>query len=139
MILAHPFERTMKKVIGIAPLIIALILGTCLSSQAQIVMAQPIQIDGGFNNYMYSFNKGKQNTEIQQNHLQSDEVYRNSSTTKNVDQIKYNYGVVLIDYETLYKVCTFKENKETGLYSGSYYRKLVSCNRNSDEIFKNLN
>ena len=126
----------MKKIIGIASLIIALILGTCLSSQAQIVMVRPIQIDGGFNSYMNPFNKGEQNTEIQQRHLQSDEVYRNSSTTKIVDQIKYNYGVVIIDYVTLYKVCTFKENKETGLYSGSYYRKLVSCSRNSNKTIE---
>lgn len=126
----------MKKIIGIASLIIALILGTCLSSQAQIVMVRPIQIDGGFNSYMNPFNKGEQNTEIQQRHLQSDEVSENSNTAANADQIKYKRGVLLIDSETLYKVCTYKKNKETGLYSGSYYRNLVSCSRNSNKTIE---
>ena len=66
MILAQLFEETMKKTIGIAPLIIALILGTCICSQAQIVTVQPVNFDGGFS--MYKNLNGK---ELQKTHKQS--------------------------------------------------------------------
>lgn len=122
----------MKKIIGIASLIIALILGTCLSSQAQIVMVQPMQIDGGFNSYLNILDNGNKNNK----HIDN---VSDSNFDTDANQVKNKPGDLIVDYESLYKICTYKENKETGLHSGSYYRKVVSCNPNSNKALKKSN
>ena len=132
MILAHPFERTMKKIVGIAPLIIALILGTCFSSQAQIVTVQPISLDGGLS--MFSnrpINGLDKTTDYQtQNTLKT-------STTKNSDILQFPDLLIenefyIIEYELKYSLSSYCKNKLTNLKSGSYYCKLVGCKQNTE-------
>jgi hypothetical protein len=140
MILAHLFEKTMKKIIiGIAPLIIALILGTCLSSRAQIVMAQPIQIDGGFGMLYHLNEKGLQKTD---NNIVQNSIYSGNHSETNMDpypNLKQKKEYYIIEYEVKYSIYTYGINRQTDLLSGSYYCKLVGCNFNTESVLKDLN
>jgi hypothetical protein len=139
VILAHPFERTMRKIIGIAPLIIALILGTSLSSQAQIVTVQPVNFDGGFS--MYKNQNGIElqkptNDQVKNSTLLNRDINTNSSRYPDISNTNEYY---VIEYEVKYSICSYNSNKQTDLQSGSYYCILVGCKFNTESVFKDLN
>lgn len=139
LILAHLFEKTMKKIIGIAPLIIALILGTCLSSQAQIVMVQPMPIDGGFGMFYHLRGKAIQKTD---NNMVKNSIHSTNDSETNIAQypdLTQEKEYYIIEYEVKYSICTYNSNRQTNLQSGSYYRKLVSCKQNDETFTKKLN
>lgn len=129
----------MKKIFGIASLIIALILGTCLSSQAQIVMVQPMQIDGGFG-MLHSLNvENQQNTARE---YEDSSVHDKSNIElKHVQSpgLKSGNEYYIIEYEVKYSICTYNKNRQTDLQSGSYYHKLVGCKFKNESASKDLN
>ncbi len=129
----------MKRIIGIAPLIIALILGTCLSSQAQIVMVQPMQIDGGFGMFYHLSGKDLQKTD---NDMVKNSIHSSNDSETNITKypdLTQEKEYYIIEYEVKYSICTYNSNRQTNLQSGSYYRKLVGCKFNTESVFKDLN
>ncbi|MCB2207671.1 MAG: hypothetical protein KQH67_05195 [Bacteroidetes bacterium] len=129
----------MKRIIGIAPLIIALILGTCLSSQAQIVMVQPMPIDGGFGMFYHLRGKAVQKTD---NNMVKNSIHSTNDSETNIAQypdLTQEKKYYTIEYEVKYSICTYNGNRRTDLQSGSYYCKLVGCKLNNESISKDLN
>lgn len=133
MILAHLFERTMQKIVGIAPLIIALFLGTCFSSQAQIVTVQPINLDGGIKMIHEQFKY-----DIQSQNYGKEDRNSNCDTLQFSNLMMTNENLIK-EFKLEYILCRNNNIEKTDLISGSYYRKLVSCYGNSGKTQKNLN
>lgn len=139
MILAHQFEKIMQKIIRIAPLIIALILGTCYSSQAQIVTVQPNHIDGGFSTFHGNHAKNQQKPA--DNNLKSTISSDADSELKlaKYPDLNTDNSYYIIEYEVRYSICSYNKNRQTDLQSGSYYCKLVGCKFNNESVSKDLN
>lgn len=139
MILAHPFEKIMKRIIGIAPLIVALILGTCLSSQAQIVMVQSINIDRDFGMFYHMNEKGLQKTD---NNIVKKSIHSSNHGETNMNpypDLKQEKEYYIIEYEIKYSICTYSSDRQTDLQSGSYYCKLVCCKPDVESHINKLN
>ena len=128
MILAQQFEKAMKKIFGIATLIIALVLGTCFSSQAQIVKVTPVNIDGGFNMYK------NQNLGVA---IHGKQVKSKSTESKVNDeisilQIPVLIGVneyIILEYDPNYSTCRYSNCEQTNLKEGGYYAKYIAYSK----------
>ena len=121
----------MQKIIRIAPLIFALVLGTCVSSQAQIVTATPVNIDGGFNMYK-NHNPGVliNGTDDQQVKNES-EVHDKIKSLQIPVLIGFNEYIIL-DYELNYPICRFSKGEQTDSKKGSYYAINTACRKDSE-------
>lgn len=138
LILAQQFEKAMQKIIRIAPLIIALILGTCYGSQAQIVTALPVNIDGGFNMYKnhnpgFLFNGA--NDQPEKNKSEITDKIETSQIPVLIGFNKYIFS----DYELYYPICQFRNDGQTDLKKGSYYAQYLVYRKDSELNMKYKN
>ena len=121
----------MKKIFGIAPLLLILILGTCSSLQAQIVSVQPVHFEGGFSMLTGLTNNGQKENGRDQS--------RNSGTEKSIldkevsecRKMNDENETCVVEYKVTYSVWSYCNDNRTNLHSGSYYCKLVSCKQYS--------
>ena len=119
----------MKKIFGIAPLLLILILGTCSSLQAQIVSVQPIHFEGGF-----SMLTGLTNNEQKEN---GRDQIQNTSTEKSIldkevsecQRMNNENEIRVVEYKLTYSVWRYYNSARKNTKSGSYYYKSVSCKR----------
>ena len=127
----------MKRIFGIASLIIALILGTFLSSQAQIVTATPVNIDGGFK----MFHKHNSDASVGVKEDQAEDAYQNVGND-HILQIPILIGAteyIILEYGVNYAISRYNNSGKTDLKSGSYHCKVVGCKKNTDPYVKILN
>jgi hypothetical protein len=121
----------MQRIFGIAPLIIALILGTCFSSQAQIVTVTPVNIDGGFE----MFKKHNPGVAIKSKGNQSEPDESLADDVLNTLQIPlligFNEYIILV-YEVNYSIYRYRNGWQTDLKKGSYYAKFIGCSKDRE-------
>ena len=127
----------MKKIFGIASLIIALILGTFFSSQAQIVTATPVNIDGGFK--MFHNHNTNAIAKVKEDH--SGEAFQTIANDRML-QIPILIGAteyIILEYEINYAISSHNNSGETDVQTGSYHCMVVGCKKNTDSNVKVLN
>ena len=129
----------MKKIFGIAPLLLILILGTCSSLQAQIVSVQPIHFEGGFSKLTGLAN----NVEKENGH---DQIKNANATNLVLDKeisacqrMNNENEFCVVEYEVRYSIWSYNNHTRTDLHSASYYYKLVSCKQRTKSKMKKLN
>lgn len=120
-----------KNIFRIAPLLVVLILGISLSPQAQIVVAQPLNFDGGISSMLSGFyinddSKGI-TKQIQTIEPKSSIPETNTSEYTNCDNSTY----VIVDNE-IYKVCPNDKNMLIKVYpKEAVQKKITICPGNS--------
>ena len=127
----------MKRIFGIASLIIALILGTYVSSQAQIVTATPVNIDGGFK--MFHNHNSDANVKVKED--KPDDAFQ-TIANDHILQIPILIAMneyIILEYEVNYAISRYNNSGKTDLKSGSYNCKVVGCKKDTDSNMKILN
>jgi len=127
----------MKKIFGIAPLLLILILGTCSSLQAQIVSVQPIHFEGGFSTLTDLANNGQKENDY--NQVQSPGTAYSVVNKKTSESQKANNEneFCVVEYEVRYSIWSYNNHTRTDLHTASYYYKLVSCKQRTKSDTKN--
>jgi len=121
-----------KNIFRIAPFLIVFILGTSVGLQAQIVVAQPLNFDGGFSSMLSGFHVSD-NTKNTSNQLQTIEPKSAISKAiisdiKNNDESQY----IILD-NAIYKICPNDKNTLIKIYpKEAVPKKITKCSGTSN-------